>query len=189
MMEVSRSFATSFSLSNMLYHKIMFDMADNIKEADAGKRALFIVHTGDTVGVDGNNWNLIDGCRMVAEVKDNVTDESGDTWINSASDGSIVSMSLQQSTIDHSAFNIILSFNPVATHVFVRIRAVDDRWNLVMDVYDADGKPLKQKEVNGDRKLFTDIVHSTCSEFLRTTTDRPLTVESFDSEEEEDNAD
>lgn len=188
-MEVSHSFATSFSLSNMLYHMIMFDMANSIKEADAGKRELFVVHTGDTVGADGTNWNLIDGCRMVAEVKDDVTDESGDTWINSSSDGSIVSMSLQQSTIDYNAFNIILSFNPVATHVFVRLRAVDDRWNLTMDVHDADGKPLKQKEVNGDRKLFTDIVHDTCSRFLRTTTDRPLTVESFDSEEEEDNDD
>ena len=188
-MDVSHSFATSFSLSNMLYHMIMFDMANSIKEADAGKRELFVVHTGDTVGADGTNWNLIDGCRMVAEVKDNVTDESGDTWINSSSDGSIVSMSLQQSTIDCNAFNIILSFNPVATHVFVRLRAVDDRWNLTMDVHDADGKPLKQKEVNGDRKLFTDIVHDTCSRFLRSTTDRPLTVESFDSAEEEDNDD
>ena len=188
-MDVSHSFATSFSLSNMLYHMIMFDMANSIKEADAGKRELFVVHTGDTVGADGTNWNLIDGCRMVAEVKDDVTDESGDTWINSSSDGSIVSMSLQQSAIDYNAFNIILSFNPVATHVFVRLRAVDDRWNLTMDVYDADGKPIKQKEVNGDRKLFTDIVHDTCSRFLRSTTDRPLTVESFDSEEEEDNDD
>ena len=188
-MEVSHSFATSFSLSNMLYHMIMFDMANSIKEADAGKRELFVVHTGDTVGADGTNWNLIDGCRMVAEVKDDVTDESGDTWINSSSDGSIVSMSLQQSTIDCNAFNIILSFNPVATHVFVRLRTVDDRWNLTMDVHDADGKPLKQKEVNGDRKLFTDIVHDTCSRFLRTTTDRPVTVESFDSEEEEENDD
>lgn len=186
-MEVSHSFATSFSLSNMFYHMIMFDMASSIKEADAGKRELFIVHTGDTVGADGTNWNLIDGCRMVAEVKDDVTDESDDIWINSSSDGSIVSMSLQQSTIDHDAFNIILSFNPVATHVFVRLRTVDDRWNLTMDVYDADGKPLKQKEVNGDRKLFTDIVHATCSKLLRTTTDRPLTVESFDSEEDDDN--
>lgn len=188
-MEVSHSFATSFSLSNMLYHMIMFDMANSIKEADAGKRELFVVHTGDTVGAEGTNWNLIDGCRMVAEVKDDVTDESGDTWINSSSDGSIVSMSLQQSTIDYNAFNIILSFNPVATHVFVRLRVVDDRWNLTMDVHDVDGKPLKQKEVNGDRKLFTDIVHDTCSRFLRSTTDRPLTVESFDSEEEEDNDD
>jgi len=184
-MKSTNSFATGFSLSNMLYHKIMFDLADNIKEADAGKRELFIVHTGDLVGAEGNTWNLIDGCRMVASVKDDVTDEHGDTYVGFNDDGTIASLSLQENADDPDRFNIVISFKPIKTHVIVRINIVDREWKLAMDVYDYDGNPINQHDADGDIKLFTDIVLTTCRDFLRTTIDRPVTIKSFESEDED----
>lgn len=183
-MKSTNSFATGFSLSNMLYHKIMFDLADNIKEADAGKRELFIVHTGHLVGAEGNTWNLIDGCRMVASVKDDVTDEHGDTYVGFNDDGTIASLSLQEHVEDPDKFNIVISFKPIKTHVIIRINIVDREWKLAMDVYDYDGNPINQHDTDGDIKLFTDIVFTTCRDFIRTTVDRPVTIASFDSEEE-----
>lgn len=186
-MKSTNSFATGFSLSNMLYHKIMFDLADNIKEADAGKRELFIVHTGDLVGADDDTWNLIDGCRMVASVKDDVTDEHGDTYVGFNGDGAIASLSLQVHADDPDQFNIVISFTPIKTHVVIRINIVDGEWNLVMDICDDDGNPINKHDADGDIKLFTDIVFTTCRDFLRTAVDRPVTIKSFDSEEDDDN--
>lgn len=185
-METTHLFATGFALSNMLYHKVMFALSDNVKDADAGKRELLVVHTGDTVEAEGNLWNLIDGCRMIAEAKENITDEQGDQYIGYNEDGSIVSMSLQQNADEPNRFNINILINPIKMIMIIRICVENKRWNLEMDVYNSETwKAITQSEITTDTKLFTDIVFNACNDFLRTTTDRPMTSESLEGNDDE----